>query len=148
MFRNTITRYRLQRGEFSAADSTVLYTDVLTPTGITNSTQVPFIYGSVYYFRIAARNEIGEGPMSDGASILAANVPNPPTRLIFNLVAPSASSNQTQLGIKWSAGQAVSGDAQLYHLQMASAGDTNTWVSISYSYWNTKFLFYYRLMWL
>jgi titin len=86
---SAITNYAIYRGDVSGGEAllTVLG-DVLTftDTGVSNGVQ--------YFYTVAARNDVGEGPMSAEASAIPGTVPSSPLNL-------SATGSENQIALLW-----------------------------------------------
>ncbi len=125
---STIANYTLQLGEWNDFSESVIFEDTTSSplSGSVNNTKISFVYGSTYYFRLSATNTQGQSNVSAAESVLCADVPLPPTKLIFTNQADSSSSNSnmTLLGIKWTSNSVASGDSLTYSLQAAvGSGD-------------------------
>lgn len=96
---SSITNYLIYRGS-SAGSGTLIATEgiVLTyvDTGVTN--------GATYYYKVSAKNGVGEGARSNELSAVPATVPGAPT---LN----SATAGNAQVTLSWSAPSSNGGNA-------------------------------------
>jgi len=85
-----ITNYEIYRGSTSGGET--FLAEIGNVLSFTNS---GLVNGQTYYYRVSAKNAVGEGPMSNEANAIPASVPAPPTGLL-------AAAGDGQVTLTWS----------------------------------------------